>query len=81
MQSQAEFPAFKGCDGTRNSTRSGGENPKAHGNWSRGVSVEAMRAKLRNSDQRQVYCYKAPRKTTFKIKSKVKRFGERYRRR
>ena len=73
MKIQAEFPAFKGCDGTRNSTRSGRENPKAHGNWSRGVSVEAMRAKLRNSDQEDKFtAIKRPERLRLKLKARSK---------
>ena len=69
MQSQAEFPAFQGGDGTKNSTRSGVENPKAHGNWSRGLSIEAMRAKLQSSDsRRQFSAIKRPERLRLKLK-------------
>ena len=73
MQSQAEFPAFQGGDGTKNSTRSGVENPKAHGNWSRGLSIEAMRAKLQSSDQEDNFsAIKRPERLRLKLKARSK---------
>ena len=73
MQSQAEFPAFQNDDGTKSSSRSGGENTKAHGNWSRGLSVEAMRTKLRNSDQEDNFStVKRPERLRLKLKARSK---------